>query len=364
MSKPRLHLVGLPHTQTTSAYLSCAYTQKVVKFCRMMESRYQVVLYAGEQNEAPCAEHVPLLSEQERAGWFGDGFDTVLTPLLWDSNQPYWKTMNDRAAAAIRERCEERDLLLLIAGWAQKPIADTVPLLAVEWGVGYEGIFSDYCAFESYAWMHHIYGRQGWATGRFFDAVIPNFFDPDEFHLADRKGDYLLFIGRLVERKGPHVAAMVAEQLGMPLVVAGPGALENRPGYLRAPEFELTGDIRYAGEAGVQERAELMAGARAVLAPTLYLEPFGGVAVEAQLSGTAAVTTDWGAFPETVPDEYRFRTLAEAATATKRALEADPAAIRQRALDRYSLDAVAPMYERWFGQLSSLWGDGWYAAVA
>ncbi len=366
----RLHVVSLPHTQTTRDYLSCAYTQKVVKFCDMMtDGGHEVMLYSGDENEARCAEHVPLFTEAERHADWGDGFNTVTGPLRWDSSEPYWTRMNERAKAAISERAVERDFLLVIGGWAQKPIIDGLSIvqhrqmLAVEWGVGYEGICTDYCAFESYAWMHHVYGRQQWATGRFYDDVIPNFFDPDDFHLA-AKGDYLLFVGRLVERKGPHIAAQIAERLGMRLLVAGPGVIEHEPGLILTADGQaIVGPVEYVGEVGVDERAELMAGARALLAPTLYIEPFGGVTIEAMLSGTPVVTTDFGAFTETVTPEVgrRFRTLAEGVDATRQALELDSSMIREHALDRYSLEAIRPRYEAWFERLHGLWGPGWNA---
>jgi ethanolamine utilization microcompartment shell protein EutL len=55
----RLHLVSLPHTQTTAAYSWCAYTQKVSHFADMMTERgHEVTLYAGEHNEGDCAELV------------------------------------------------------------------------------------------------------------------------------------------------------------------------------------------------------------------------------------------------------------------------------------------------------------------
>ena len=34
----RFHVVSLPHTVTAKAFTSCAYTQKVLNFCKMMHS--------------------------------------------------------------------------------------------------------------------------------------------------------------------------------------------------------------------------------------------------------------------------------------------------------------------------------------
>ena len=107
-----------------------------------------------------------------------------------------------------------------------------------------------------------------------------------------------------------------------------------------------------------------MGRARALLVPTNYIEPFGAVAVEGPLCGTPAVSTDFGAFVDTVPRELRFNTLAEGARATERAMAMKPKAVRKDALRRFSLEAVAPMYEEWFQRLSPLWERGWYAGTS
>lgn len=369
---PTLHLVGLPHTETTADYLICAYTQKLVKFCRMMYGRdRKIILYGGARNEAPCDEFVSLVSEDERVGWFGEWNPlNPFTNLTWDPREAPFRTMNQRAIAAIAARAEPFDLILLIAGTAQQPIAAAFPYrLSIEWGVGYEGIFSNYCAFESYAWMHYLYGKRGIQDGRYYDQVIPNFFDPSEFHL-DTKDDYLLFIGRLTARKGPHVASQIAEACGRRLVVAGPGAnsVTTRADgtvVIEADHVTLEGKhLDYVGPLDLPQRAAMMARAAAVIVPTLYLEPFGGVAVEAMLSGTAVVASDWGAFPETVKTGitgYRFRTLAQGVGAVEQAVDLKGWHIRQYALSQYSLNSVAPKFEEWFSQLDGLWGEGWTA---
>lgn len=371
----QLHVVSLPHTQTTSDYLTCAYTQKLVRFGKMMRPfGYDVILYSGEHNEAECDEHVPLLTERERLEWYEprDPNDANFGGVNWDPNHPSWLTWNGRAISEIAQRWQPRDIVCLSMGCCHQMIADTLQnrlpqFTTCEPGVGYEGISSKYRAFESYAWMHYIYGKQGIVNGLFYDAVIPNYFDQDDFPSVETTpGDYLLFVGRVVQRKGILEAALIAERAGKKLLVAGPGVKEYEPGRIVSQEsdYEVTGPVEYVGVLNAKERNELMAGAAALLAPTIYIEPFGGVAVEAMMAGCPVIATDYGAFVETVEDGvtgFRFHTLAEGAAAVDRVTQLDRAAIRERALSRYSLPAVGQKFDRWFTQLDGLWGQGWGA---
>jgi glycosyltransferase involved in cell wall biosynthesis len=110
-----------------------------------------------------------------------------------------------------------------------------------------------------------------------------------------------------------------------------------------------------------------MSRAHAVLVPTLYLEPFGGVAVEAQMCGTPVITTDFGAFPETVEQGvtgFRCHYLGEFLDAVARCGDLDRGRIRDRAIQRYSLTVVAQQYQAYFERLALLWGAGWHSEIA
>jgi len=352
----RFHVVALPHTQTTSAFSACAYTNKVVGFCKMMMARgHEVFLYAGEQNDAPCTELITCVSETKRAEIVGD---KPYVEASFDYLLPHWQTFNYRAIAGIIERRQPHDFLCLIGGLAQKQVADALPgMTAVEWGVGYGGVFAPYRVFESYAWMHTHYGAAARSPtdgdGKWYDAVIPGYLDPADFPF---KGDqpaqakpYYLFIGRLVERKGFQIAIDACNALGAHLVLAGPGA--------------PPAGADYRGVVGPVERGRLMAGATAVFVPTRYIEPFGNVAIEAMACGTPVITTDWGAFTETVVDGvtgFRCHTLREFVDAAKRAPELDSSVIRKHVVERYSLEVVGAKYERYFKRLDGLWGIGWH----
>ena len=122
-------------------------------------------------------------------------------------------------------------------------------------------------------------------------------------------------------------------------------------------------NLEYVGCVTGQQRADLYGHAIATFVPTTYIEPFGTVNVESQMAGTPAITTDWGAFPETVEHGktgFRCRTLDHFLFAAKTAPTLDREYIHRRAVANYSMDRIRYRYQEYFQMLTDLMGKGWY----
>lgn len=325
----------------------------------MLGRRHEILLYASAGPEVSGAELIPCASNGDRLKVFGEDDPSRLPDWPSDSQASLF---NANVIKEMRARIDERDLILLTGGSTQAAVSNAFPAhIRCEPGVGYEGIISKFCAFESYAWMHHVYAKQGIKDGRWFDCVIPNYFDPDDFYIASGKKTYLLFLGRLIARKGPHIASQIAGACKMPLVIAGAGGKKVEDKIVT--EDDTISNAEYVGPVDISQRAKLLAEAYALICPTTYIEPFGGVAVEAMMAGTPVIAPDWGAFTETIKDGlsgFRFRTLAEAKKAVNNVERLNRKMVQEYAVTKYSLEAVAPQFITWFNRLGSLWGKGWY----
>lgn len=127
--------------------------------------------------------------------------------------------------------------------------------------------------------------------------VIYHGIDTSAFPFSPVCGDYLFFLGRMIDKKGPVGAIRIAKESGMRLIMAGPGE-----DYFRNVVQPLIDGhmVEYVGPVGAKERNRLLAGAGALLYPIVSPEPFGLVMVEAMACGTPVAALGLGAVPEIV----------------------------------------------------------------
>ena len=355
----KVFVLGLPHTATTPKFSTCAFTMKAYHLCKMLHRRGHEVIHLGNAGSDPeCSEHVTVAPRE----MFEELYPHPGTSFYnFDATGKY-KPFNDLFAANMRaeivRRCPEPSSAIICATWggAQQIAVQDLPQFVVESGIGYPHTWAKYRVFESHAWAHMLYGKENKFGGQcWYDAVIPNAFDPEHFEYREQTGDYLLYLGRLNADKGVGVACDVAKRIGLPIKIVGQGD--------PAPFLACGPHVQYIPPVGVEARRALLAGAKALLCPTWYVEPFGGVNIEAQMSGTPVIATDWGVFPETVIHGltgWRCRTMEEFEWAARNIDKLSRPACRQWALQNYSLDRVAPMYEEYFQRLLNLRGAGWY----
>jgi glycosyltransferase involved in cell wall biosynthesis len=180
-------------------------------------------------------------------------------------------------------------------------------------------------------------------------AVVPNPLRTEEWPYRADKEDFVLWIGRMSPDKGPQRAIAAARAAGVPLVLAGPVQPGQVEFFASEVEPEFDGDaIRYVGEADSAGKRELYAGARALLMPIRWPEPFGLVMVEAMACGTPVIAFAEGSAPELVRDgETGFVVDDDAgmAAAIERLGEIDPARCRSSTEERFGVDAVVAGYE-------------------
>ena len=182
-------------------------------------------------------------------------------------------------------------------------------------------------------------------------ANCPNALDLSVYPFRRKPGgDYLLFLGRMSPDKGAHRALAVALETGLPLKIAAkcrePLEIRYFDEFIRP---HLGESIEYVGEVGHADKVELLMGARALINPIDWEEPFGLVVIEAMACGTPVLATRRGAFPEIVDhgrtgilvDNYREM---EDPEVLEKVDALDPAELRREVEKRFSPEHMVADY--------------------
>ncbi len=132
-----------------------------------------------------------------------------------------------------------------------------------------------------------------------FVGTVYNGIPTEKFSFEEEKEDFLLWVGRVVDKKGPKEAILTAKKLGEKLIMIGKN---TRPKYFdREIKPLIDGkQIKFLGSMPQNKLVKYYQKARAFIFPIKWNEPFGLVPVEAMSCGTPVIAYKNGGVAETV----------------------------------------------------------------
>ena len=194
------------------------------------------------------------------------------------------------------------------------------------------------------------------------DRFVWNGIDPADFIYSETKNDYFLFVvagdvHKARFRKGLDVAFWLAKQTGVKLLVAGgtPNSWENEE-FARLCKVN---DADFLGLIHGELKAEMFAGAKALLFPTQMNEAFGLPVVEALMSGTPVIASNNGAMSELLDPVGGFVCADESEylNAVEQLGQIRSADCRQLALSRFHYLDMAQNYVREYEREIERWSN-------
>lgn len=170
--------------------------------------------------------------------------------------------------------------------------------------------------------------------------------DPDDYIYQEEKEEYLLFMADIsrYEGKGLKTALELSNKLNKKLIVAG--SSRNPSDIMIVQDLCNQYNAIYVGDVRGREKARLLAGAKAFLSPSNYIETFGITLVEALFSGTPVICSNKGAYGEVISPEVGFicNTEDDYIKAFQNIESIQPKVCRSYALERFHYLKTAENY--------------------
>jgi glycosyltransferase involved in cell wall biosynthesis len=188
-----------------------------------------------------------------------------------------------------------------------------------------------------------------------FAATVYNGIDFDKFEYSEKPGGYFAFLGRMSPEKGPVQAIKIAKIAKAKLVMAAKVDAVDEAFFNKEVAPLIDGkQIKFLGEVGHAQKVKLLKGARALLAPIQWREPFGLFFVEAMACGTPVIAYDMGSAKEIVADGktgFVVKTEPEFLNAVKRLDEIKRSDCRERVKNNFTSRIMAENYLKVYRKL-------------
>jgi glycosyltransferase involved in cell wall biosynthesis len=184
--------------------------------------------------------------------------------------------------------------------------------------------------------------------------VVYNGIDIAKFKFNSQPKDYFAWIGRVSPEKGIENAIKVAKKLGIKLLMAGQIQEMRKEYFEKTIKPQLSEKIKYLGEIPEEKLSDFYRGARALLYPIEWEEPFGLVMAEAMACGTPVIVFDRGSAKEVVEDGvtgFVVKDNEEMMKAIKKVDKIDRKKCRERVEKYFTYQRMVSDYEKIYYQL-------------
>ena len=375
-TKMRFHILVNPFVPTAKGgkYNCDAFNVFAKRLAVMLSKDYPVFFYGTSEDPFDSChriKHFQIMKEEE----YND-LSVNRGVYLCHADDKETKNKKDDLACrynlgakiTVEQNCENGDFVLY-SYIGNRELQNNINLIHVmPNNMGSRLIFTPYNIFPSSSWAHWMISNYMVVNNiqTHLDlecwSIVPPMFDRGDFQYNQiKQPNTILYLGRLQACKGILTVLFLAAQFPEKTFWIAGDAIDSPIGTITIQDtkqvLSITENVKILGYQNTEQRAKLLSDASCLIQPSPYPEPFGFNVIEAYISGTPVITTDFGTFTETVIEGvtgFKCRTTLDYYHAIEYIFSIKPLRCYQEGM-AYISKKLRPRYVRAFEMFQEHW---------